>query len=802
LKVLILVYIFLQFCHLQQISAQKMTFSQEMELRSRIRSALFIPAQLPALDVKVHGKFSPVPGVKAERITYNTLLGLKVTAILYLPDPLPAGKIPALIVVNGHGGDKYSYYAFYSGMLFAKGGAAVLTYDPIGEGERNINRLSGTRAHDVKLDPPEMGCRMGGLMVAEVMQAVSFLSQRTEVDANRIAAMGYSMGSFVLSVAGAVETRLHAAVLVGGGNLDGPGGYWDRSKPMCQGIPYQSLSFLGDRPAVIYSLHASRGPLLIFNGLQDSVVAVPQVGTKGFFDDLFKRTSELRGSSDGVFEYDFTEGGHRPYFLTKPVVIWLERQLDFPGWTEELIKRMPVSHISEWAKKNGIKIETMYSGEMREGGNMALGTGFPALSREALSVFTQEQWEKEKNKLIYESWVNASTAEVIKSKESRRLELIAHGGLKAACSYTDFLTFPQYKANLHCHSYHSDGSQYCDETAEWYLNHGYQVLSITDHDAYGDQDGGIVKSGNFQSDKEVHDWDGDGIIHKTWEYRSGVEAYVRDYSKSSPAWVPRNWQLEKPGRFIILNGIEYSFGDHPHINAINHTAGPIARPRESYNFINYTHSGTGLVFINHPSSWNKNPGRFYNDPDLSRLDGLEVMNGFEARDNRDGKNPDGSRGNAEGLWDGCLNAGLRLWGFANDDSHNIDTLFTNPEWFANAGSAWNMIWSRGLTRTAVMEALSDGAFYGSCGIIVDRLEITTESITVHSPNATHIEVVGDGGRTLLHVDASQTKYVLRGDEKWIRIVLWNDTACYAGHGPQYVQKAWLQPIMLDRLLTQ
>ena len=35
------------------------------------------------------------------------------------------------------------------------------------------------------------------------------------------------------------------------------------------------MSFLGDRPAVIYALHAARGPTLIFNGLGDSVVGIP-----------------------------------------------------------------------------------------------------------------------------------------------------------------------------------------------------------------------------------------------------------------------------------------------------------------------------------------------------------------------------------------------------------------------------------------------------------------------------------------------------------------------------------------------
>ena len=96
--------------------------------------------------------------------------------------------------------------------------AVVVTYDPIGEGERNSQRKSGTRQHDRDIEPPEMGRRMGGLMMTDLMQAVGYLAQRPDVDSSRLAAMGYSMGSFVLGLACAVETRLNACVLAAGGD--------------------------------------------------------------------------------------------------------------------------------------------------------------------------------------------------------------------------------------------------------------------------------------------------------------------------------------------------------------------------------------------------------------------------------------------------------------------------------------------------------------------------------------------------------------------------------------------------------
>ena len=276
----------------------------QKDLRRRIESTLLVPDPPPLLAPEFYGSFEPAPGVVAERISYGTEFGMRIPAILYRPAKKTARKAPAIIVVNGHGGDKYAWYSFYSGILYAKAGAVVLTYDPIGEGERNAGRKSVTRQHDISVPPEEMGRRMAGLMITDVRQAVSYLSQRPEVDAGRIAAAGYSMGSFVLGITCAIETRLNACVLVGGGNLDDPGGYWDRSNhTMCQAIPYKSLMFLGDRGAVLYHLHALRGGTLVFNGAKDGVVTSEALGPRGFFEDLRKRTIALHGSDKNVFEF-------------------------------------------------------------------------------------------------------------------------------------------------------------------------------------------------------------------------------------------------------------------------------------------------------------------------------------------------------------------------------------------------------------------------------------------------------------------------------------------------------------------
>ena len=384
---------------------------QETAWRDGIKAALYVTTPAPALSVENHGTFEPEPGIVAERVTYGTQFGLRIPAVVYRPKSLP-GKSPGLIIVNGHGGDKFSWYAFYSGILYARAGAVVVTYDPAGEGERNAERKSGTRAHD-KVEPPtELARRVGGLMVTDLMQAVSYLSERPDVDPKRLGAVGYSMGSFVLALTGAVETRLRACVLVGGGNLDGPDGYWDKSKAMCQGTPYRALAFLGDRPAVLYALHASRGPTLIYNGPEDTTVAIPTYG-EAHLRAVRDRTEKLRTTDQGLFEIAFHPGtGHRPYFVTRPVALWLERQLDFPQWTPAAIESLPETHIAAWARQNAVTMDPLYATEHREGGTRALGADVPALPREALYVFTAEEWMRRKASMIHESWLREAKARI------------------------------------------------------------------------------------------------------------------------------------------------------------------------------------------------------------------------------------------------------------------------------------------------------------------------------------------------------------------------------------------------------
>ena len=403
-------------------------YQAKRELWSQqIKQALYVPATLPPLEAKLWSSFEPAKGVLADRVTYRTADGMLVPAIVYRPAHWKGErkgiKLPGIVIVNGHGSDKFGWYAFYSGILFAQAGAEVVTYDPIGEGERNIDKKSLAGAHDRILPTPEgvpadeSGRRLAGLMQVDLMQAVSYLGQRSEVDPGRVAVLGYSMGAFVSGIAGAIDPRIHAVLLSGGGTYDDEadgGKSFDTGKLPCQAPPWRSLRVLGSAPhlrgAVIYALNADRGPMLVENGAVDEVMDIPH-RSPAWFEGLRQQAIALRQSDRNIFTTHVDAGrGHRPAWIERTGVLWLDEQIHFANWTASSIAKRKTTRIGDWALTQDVSIAKNYQREDREGGLMALGKKIPGVKREELMVLPASDWEKLRSELIYESWADRTLA--------------------------------------------------------------------------------------------------------------------------------------------------------------------------------------------------------------------------------------------------------------------------------------------------------------------------------------------------------------------------------------------------------
>jgi hypothetical protein len=219
------------------------------------------------------------------------------------------------------------------------------------------------------------------------------------------------MGSFHSVLAGAIDPRIHALVLSGGGNLDGPGDYWARSpKVMCQSGPSKALDFLLDRGAILYALNQRRGPTLIMNGTADPVIV--SVNTQEpFFARLRERTAAVSGTTAGLFEtYWFPGAGHRPNFVTRPAALWLEQQLHFPNWTEDKIRSAGEVKVSEWAAATGAHVGQRFQTELSENGVRALISDVPNVPREELQAVPADEWQRDKDDFTWEQWVTRASA--------------------------------------------------------------------------------------------------------------------------------------------------------------------------------------------------------------------------------------------------------------------------------------------------------------------------------------------------------------------------------------------------------
>ncbi|MEN9633995.1 MAG: hypothetical protein RL077_2399 [Verrucomicrobiota bacterium] len=152
-------------------------------------------------------------------------------------------------------------------------------------------------------------------------------------------------------------------------------------------------------------MHAARGPTLVFNGAGDTVVAMPRSG-QPFFDALRARVVALRGSEAGVFTSIMVPVvSHRPHFLTRPVVQWLEQQIGLPNWSMSDIDALPETRIGDWAARYAVPMDKLYSRDEREGGTPALLATVPGYQRDDLNVLPRPEWERQKSRFILESWV-------------------------------------------------------------------------------------------------------------------------------------------------------------------------------------------------------------------------------------------------------------------------------------------------------------------------------------------------------------------------------------------------------------
>ena len=266
---------------------------------------------------------------------------------------------------------------------------------------------------------------------------------------------------------------------------------------------------------------------------------------------------------------------------------------------------------------------------------------------------------------------------------------------------------------------------------------------------------------------------------------------ITDHDKSA---VPGEFFANETPDFVVIAGEEItSYGFDPtgpvklvHVNTIcsnGSTVGGVTLGSVTLaltDAVNRAVDVAGAVAqINHPNlDYGLNAQHILQ---AARAHLIEIANQYPGANNAG----DEAHVSTEQLWDEVLTAGMRVYGTASDDTHDVALGSYTPP-----GRGWVQVAADSVSAEAVCDALKNGRFYASTGVELSRIEVThtrmrlqIEPTPATQPDAYVTTFIGSGGRTLAQVTGLWPSYAVAGDEGYVRATI---------TGPAG-ETAWVQP---------
>ncbi len=255
-----------------------------------------------------------------------------------------------------------------------------------------------------------------------------------------------------------------------------------------------------------------------------------------------------------------------------------------------------------------------------------------------------------------------------------------------------------YKANLHCHTTLSDGRNTPAEMKDYYKEHGYSILAISDHELLTDHS--ALNDDNF-------------LTITSYEY-----AFVEDKPYPFAKTIEFNFFAKDPHNTtqVCFNPDYVSPRHKERANKIKFDGEPFVREytiESMQKVIDEAKKNGFLVSLNHPHYSMESPAFF---GQLKGLFAMEIHNqgSYYCGD----YNPQ--------MYDQMLRMGHKISCIAADDNHSAriyDDEIDKRPW------GFSMIKTESLTYENVIKALENGDFYATQGPEIQ--ELYTEDGKVH-----------------------------------------------------------------------
>ena len=157
----------------------------------------------------------PREGYRIEKILFESLPGVYVTGLLYVPDaPQFKPPYPAFLVTCGHSGNGKGSDGYQRACVQgAKQGMAAFIYDPISQGERmQVPSTANVHGHNrFGVNAMLLGRSTAQMRIWDGMRAIDYMQSRPDIKPDRIGYMGNSGGGTMTSLIMAIEPRVFAA---------------------------------------------------------------------------------------------------------------------------------------------------------------------------------------------------------------------------------------------------------------------------------------------------------------------------------------------------------------------------------------------------------------------------------------------------------------------------------------------------------------------------------------------------------------------------------------------------------------
>ncbi len=381
-----------------------------------------------------------------------------------------------------------------------------------------------------------------------------------------------------------------------------------------------------------------------------------------------------------------------------------------------------------------------------------------------------------------------------------------------------------WKGNLHTHSLWSDGNDFPEMIAAWYVEHDYNFLALSDHNT-------LSAGQKWMPVEDVERRGGGGVVDR-YRQKFGeawVEQRVTEKNEGEKTNEVRLKPLdefralvEQAGSFIMIQGEEISDkaeGKPVHMNATNVSKAlkPVGGAtveetiRNNLRLVLEHELQEGrqvLPHLNHP-----NFGYAVTAEDLARV--VEERF-FEVYNGHPGVNQLGNDAHLaiEPMWDVVnairlfLLAAEPIYGIATDDSHEYHG---RPG--SQPGRGWVMVRAAYLTPEHLIRAMKAGEFYASSGVTLSsvvfdesnktlRLQIepdptaeySTDFIVLPAADATNVDVTNlPQARLAASVAGLSPAYQLKAGEVYVRAIVRSSLAHVNPSLADQVQQAWVQP---------